>query len=107
MKTHINRLISLFLSAVLIITSLSVSFKALADEIQDAKNENVTNVEALIKDYYDNHKNNLYSTKDEAAKAKARAKFDEVTKALDSLSGSEKLQIRCGILRLLDSKCRY
>lgn len=93
MKTHINRLISLFLSAVLIISSLGVSFQAIADEIENDKNENVTRVETLIKDYYDNHRNNLYSTKDEQAKAAARAKYDEASKAISDLSNSEKVML--------------
>ena len=62
MKTHIKRSLSLFLSLVMIITSLSVAFQAWADNIQDARDEKVTSVEEQIKDFYGNHKSNLYLT---------------------------------------------
>ena len=39
MKTHVKRSLSLFLSLVMIITSLSVAFQAFADDIQDARDE--------------------------------------------------------------------
>lgn len=97
MKTHIKRSLSLFLSLVMILTSLSVSSEAIADEIQDAKDEKVTNVETLISDFYGNYLSNLYLTKTDdesvAAKAASRAKFDETSKALSDLSSSEKLQL--------------
>ena len=93
MKTHIKRSLSLFLSLVMIITSLGVAFQAWADDIQDARDENVTSVETLIKDFYDNHRNSIYSTKDEDAKNAAVAKYEETSKALSALSSSEKLQL--------------
>ena len=97
MKTHIKRSLSLFLSLVMIITSLSVAFQAWADDIQDARDEKVTSVEEQIKDFYDNHKSNLHLTGTDdastASKDLAREKFDAVNKAMSALSSGEKLQL--------------
>lgn len=97
MKTHVKRSLSLFLSLVMIITSLSVAFQAFADDIQDARDEKITNVEAQIKDFYDKDKNNLNSTKTDedslANKAAAREHYNAINTALSPLSSSEKLQL--------------
>lgn len=87
-----KRLISLFLAALIAFSGMAIGFTAVAVENEE-RSEAVSAVETEIADWYNTHRNNLYSTKDETAKAAARAAYDEVSKAVSALTDDEKLQL--------------
>lgn len=87
-----KRLLSLFLAVLIAFSGMAIGFTAIAEE-NEKSSEAVSAVETAITDWYNNHRNNLYSTKDEDAKAAARAAFDETSKKLAALTDSEKLDL--------------
>ncbi len=87
-----KRLLSLFLAVLIAFSGMAIGFTAIAAE-KETSSEAVSAVETAITDWYNNHRNNLYSTKDEEAKAAARAAFDETSKKLAALTDSERLDL--------------
>lgn len=88
-----KKFISLFLALLIVLSSMTICFTAFAEEAQTKSAEAISAAEAAIQDWYDNHRNNLYSTKDEAAKAAARAAYDETAKKVAALSEADRLQL--------------
>lgn len=88
-----KKILSLFLAVLMVMSSMTICFTAFAEEASEKSAEAVAAAESAIKSWYDNHRNNLYSTKDEEAKAAARAAYDETNKLTAALSESERLQL--------------
>lgn len=64
-----RKAISLLLSVLIVLSSVTVGFYAMAAGADDSgsKSEAVTAVEEAIQSFYDNHRNYIYSTKEEEA----------------------------------------
>lgn len=92
-----RKAISLLLSVLIVLSSVTVGFYAMAAGADDSgsKSEAVTAVEEGIQSFYDNHRNNIYSTKEEDADKKeaARKAFDDVSAKVKALSEKEKLEV--------------
>lgn len=81
-----KKILSLFLAVLMVMSSMTICFTAFAEEASEKSAEAVAAAESAIQSWYDNHRNNLYSTKDEEAKAAARAAYDETNKLTAALS---------------------
>lgn len=92
-----KKLLSLFLAMLIVMSSMTICFTAFAEDSQAKSTEAITAAEIAIKDWYDNHRNNLYSTKDEDAKAAARTAYDDTSKKVSALSEAERLQLNLAL----------
>lgn len=92
-----RKAISLLLSVLIVLSSVTVGFYAMAAGADDSgsKSEAVTAVEEAIQSFYDNHRNYIYSAKEEEAEQKeaARKAFDDVSAKVKALSEKEKLEV--------------
>ena len=91
-KKRGKRLLSFLLSAVIVLSSLTVGFYAIAATPEEEESA-VSAVEESIQSFYDNHRNNLYST-NTSLKDAAREAFNNTSSEIKNLSDEEKLQIK-------------
>lgn len=93
-----KKLISLFLAVLIVLSSLTVGFYALADDEETTEPERdaaVVAVEEEIANFYDTHRNNLWATAEDKADAKAAAReaYNKISADLKSLSEAQKLEL--------------
>ena len=93
-----KKLISLLLSALIVLSSLTVGFYAMAADEETTEPERdaaVVAVEEEIANFYDNHRNNLWATAEDKADAKAAAReaFNKISADLKALSEAQKLEM--------------
>ncbi len=84
-----KRLLSLFLAAVIVLTSFSVCFSALADEAQANSDAKVTEAQDAIQEFY-SYRGDLYDS-GKANYDKAVATYNDAAAKIKALSDSQKL----------------
>lgn len=88
-----KRLLSLFLAAVIVLTSFSVCFSALADEAQANSDAKVTEAQDAIQAFYDNRNKTDLFDKTKPNYPDVLAVYNEAAGKIKALSDSQKLAI--------------
>lgn len=88
-----KRLLSLFLAAVIVLTSFSVCFSALADEAQANSDAKVTEAQDAIQAFYDNRNKTDLFDKTKPNYPDVLAVYNEAAGKIKALSDSQKLAL--------------
>lgn len=95
-----QKLLSVFLAVVMLLSTFTVGFYAIAadgdsEPEEPARDTAVVAVEEAIQSWYDTHRNNLYSS-DESLKSAARTAYNDVSSKIKALSDAQKTEMQMG-----------